>query len=225
MTPEAEPRRKLFVTDFDGTVTRRDFFWLIIEACAPEHLEAYWEGYTTGRLTHFEALAGIFARARASQEQIESMLARAEPDPDLAAWVAKLRADGWDVVVASAGCEWYIRRILARAGVDVPVFANPGTFVPGEGLHMRLPAGSPVFSPTLGIDKAAIVRQGLDAGRVVAFAGDGTPDLEAARLVGPSRRFARANLAEALDRAGLAYRRFDRWGEVAQALCERERGA
>jgi 2-hydroxy-3-keto-5-methylthiopentenyl-1-phosphate phosphatase len=109
---------------------------------------------------------------------------------------------------------------LQRAGVELPVFANPGRFTPGGGLHMRLPVGSPVFSPTLGIDKAALVRRGLEQGRVVAFAGDGYPDAEAARLVAPQFRFARHDLARALDREGLPYRRFERWADVARALFE-----
>lgn len=218
MTTDAQPR--LLVTDFDGTVTRRDFFHLVVEAFAPAHLEEHWEGYRTGRLTHFEALAGIFAGVVANEEQMEQLLTRAEPDPELAPWVARLHAAGWDVVVASAGCEWYIRRVLARAGVELPVYANPGTFTPGGGLRMTLPVESPVFSPTLGIDKAALVRRGLAQGRVVAFAGDGYPDTEAARLVAPRLRFARHDLAAALDREGLPYWRFERWADVARRLIE-----
>jgi 2,3-diketo-5-methylthio-1-phosphopentane phosphatase len=208
----------LLVTDFDGTVTRRDFFHLVVEAFAPAHLEVYWEGYRDGRLTHFEALAGIFAGIRASEAEMEALLERAEPDPELAAWVARLRAAGWEIVVASAGCEWYIRRILSRAGVNLPVHANPGTFTPGGGLQMALPVGSPFFSREVGIDKAALVRRGLGQGRVVAFAGDGFPDAEAARLVRPEHRFARHDLAAALDGEGLPYRRFDRWSDVAKEL-------
>ncbi|MFO0928701.1 MAG: HAD-IB family phosphatase [Gemmataceae bacterium] len=211
--------RHLFVTDFDGTITRRDFFWLAVDAFAPAGLDEHWAAYRQGRCTHFEALAGIFAGVRAGEAEMRELLTHADPEPQLADWVERLRRGGWDVVVASAGCEWYIRHILTAAGVDLPVHANPGTFVPGEGLFMRLPVDSPYLSPTVGIDKAAIVRRGLDEGRIVAFAGDGTPDIHAARLVPPERRFARADLATALDRERLTYRRFDRWGEVAAALC------
>jgi 2-hydroxy-3-keto-5-methylthiopentenyl-1-phosphate phosphatase len=121
--------------------------------------------------------------------------------------------------VASAGCGWYIRRILAACQVDLPVYANPGRFESDRGLIMELPVDSPFFSPTHGIDKAAIVRQGLAAGRRVAFAGDGFSDVEAAQLVRHEDRFARADLAWALDRAGLPYHRFETWGEIVQTLC------
>lgn len=212
--------RHLLVTDFDGTLTRRDFFWLIVEAFAPARLDEYWRDYRDGRISHFEALAGIFAGVRASEAEMARLLARADPDPELAHWVGRLQQAGWEVVVASAGCAWYIERVLARCGVRLTVHANPGTFVPGEGLLMRPPLESPFYSPSLGIDKPAVVRRGLEEGRVVAFAGDGVPDVEAARLVPPGLRFARADLAAALEREGLPYRRFGRWGDVARALCE-----
>lgn len=218
MSSEPAVAPRVFVTDFDGTLTRRDFFWLVVERFRPAHLERFWEGYRNGSLTHFEALAGIFANLPVSEADMDDLLACAEPDPDLASWVSRLHDAGWLVVVASAGCEWYIRRILAHGKVDLPVFANPGTFRPGEGLIMTRPTESPFHSPTLGIDKAGLVRHHLDRGSVVAFAGDGFPDIDAARLVRPGLRFARADLATALEREQLPHRRFERWGEVAEVL-------
>jgi 2-hydroxy-3-keto-5-methylthiopentenyl-1-phosphate phosphatase len=212
--------RALLVTDFDGTLTRNDFFRLVVEAFAPPGLEEYWQGYLAGRFTHFEALQGIFAGITATEEEVLAAVARAEPEPDLALWVAALDRAGWDVVVASAGCEWYIQHILAGCGVSLPVHANPGRFVAGRGLCMELPELSPYFCRATGIDKAAIVQVGLDARRKVAFAGDGFPDADAARRVPVRLRFARADLAEALRREGLPYRPFERWAEVARALCE-----
>jgi 2-hydroxy-3-keto-5-methylthiopentenyl-1-phosphate phosphatase len=101
--------------------------------------------------------------------------------------------------------------------VALEVHANPGR-VEGGALRMELPAGSPYFSPTHGVDKAAVVRAAAAAGRRVAFAGDGFSDAPAARLVPPGLRFARANLALALRAEGLAFRPFERWSEVAAAL-------
>jgi HAD superfamily phosphoserine phosphatase-like hydrolase len=138
--PNADtPLRHVLVTDFDGTITRRDFFWLVVEAFAPAHLEEHWRKYTTKQITHFEALAGIFDKLELSEEAMNALLDRAEPEPELRAWLDRLDRGGWDVVVVSAGCSWYIERILARAGVTLPIHSNPGTFIPGAGLHMRLP--------------------------------------------------------------------------------------
>lgn len=214
-----EQRPGLFVTDFDGTLTRHDFFHLVTERFAPSAFDEYWQGYRTGRYTHFEALRGIFRSIRATEAELLEVVGRAEPDPELGAWVSRLNQAGWDVVVASAGCEWYIQRVLASCGVDLEVHANPGRFAPDTGLVMEMPTGSPYRCPKVGIDKAAVVRAGLARGQLVAFAGDGNPDAAAARLVPPRRRFARGDLRAALEREGLPFRFFDRWRDVATALC------
>jgi HAD superfamily phosphoserine phosphatase-like hydrolase len=205
------------VTDFDGTVTRHDFFDLVMQRLVPEGTPDYWGEYRRGQRTHFETLRAIFGSIRADAAEVLRVVATAEPDPALAEWVASLRRAGWGVVVASAGCDWYIGRILKSCGAELEVRANPGRFEAGRGLLMEAPAGSPYFSPTHGIDKVAVVRAALAAGRT-AFAGDGFPDLGAARLVEPGLRFARGDLAATLRAEGLPFRSFERWSEVAATL-------
>jgi 2-hydroxy-3-keto-5-methylthiopentenyl-1-phosphate phosphatase len=83
---------------------------------------------------------------------------------------------------------------------------------------MQMPTDSPYRSANLGVDKAQVVRRHLDAGRKVAFAGDGFPDAEAARLVPGELRFARGDLAALLRREGLPFRPFEWWSEVARTI-------
>jgi 2,3-diketo-5-methylthio-1-phosphopentane phosphatase len=208
----------VLVTDFDGTMTRHDFYKLALESLVPPGTPDYWSEYRTGAITHFEALRRYFATIRASEAEILEVVGRMELDPELPEAVAALRAAGWGVVVTSAGCDWYIRRLLAAAGVEVEVHANPGRYERGRGLVMEMPVGSPFLSPTLGVDKARVLRSRLDAGETVAFAGDGFPDAECARLVPAELRFARGDLADVLEREGLAFRPFDAWSEIARAL-------
>jgi 2-hydroxy-3-keto-5-methylthiopentenyl-1-phosphate phosphatase len=121
-------------------------------------------------------------------------------------------------VVTSAGCDWYIRKLLAAAGVEVDVHANPGRFEAGKGLLMEMPTGSPFWSATLGVDKAGVVRRYVEEGRTVGFAGDGFPDAEAARLVPADLRFARGDLATVLRSDGLPFQAFATWSDIADAL-------
>ena len=181
----------LLVTDFDGTMTRHDFYMLAARSLLPPDMPDYWAQYRAGQLTHFEALRAIFASIRAELATVRAVVDRMELDPGLPRALYQLRRSGWDVVVTSAGCDWYIRILLAEAGVTLPVWSNPGRFEEGRGLLMELPRGSPYFSPSLGVDKAAVVREGISSGRRVAFAGDGFPDADAARLVSSELRFAR----------------------------------
>ncbi len=210
--------RSVLVSDFDGTLTRHDFFRLAVEHLVPAGVPDYWQDYRDGRLSHFEAMQAYYASIRASEEQVLGIVETMELEPDLAGWLERLEKAGWQVVIASAGCEWYIRHLLARQGARAEVHANPGRFVEGRGLLLERPLASPYYSPSHGIDKAAVVRAALRTSRRVAFAGDGHPDVPAARLVAPDLRFATAALAVALAEEGVPFRRFQCWGEVAQAL-------
>jgi 2-hydroxy-3-keto-5-methylthiopentenyl-1-phosphate phosphatase len=213
-----ENRVGTFVSDFDGTLTQHDFFRRAFESLMPPGVPDYWHDYLAGRLTHFEAMRLYYSAIRASEADTLAVVESLNLAPHLAEWVQRLNQKGWRTVVASAGCEWYIRYLLQRQGVDVEVHANPGRFLAGQGLLMELPMASQYFSPTHGIDKAALVRAAVQSSQRVAFAGDGYPDGPAARLVDPELRFATGALAETLEYEGMPFRRFDHWVEVAQAL-------
>jgi 2,3-diketo-5-methylthio-1-phosphopentane phosphatase len=220
MVGMASPRSRVLVTDFDGTISRNDFYQLVRAHLLPPGVPNYWAEYRAGRITHFEALRGYFAEIRAEEAMVWNIVSQMQVDPNLANSVAKLRRAGWQIVIASAGCRWYIERLLAEAGALIELHANPGHFETGRGLLMELPRTSPFFSPTHGIDKAGIVRHHLASGSEVAFAGDGYPDADAARLVPPDLRFARGDLAEALTSGGEPFRPFAVWSEVAAALVQ-----
>jgi 2-hydroxy-3-keto-5-methylthiopentenyl-1-phosphate phosphatase len=210
--------REVLVSDFDGTMTRHDFYRLAIDRLLPADTPDYWVQYRAGEITHFEALRRYFAAIRATRDEVMSLVRDMRLDPALPEAVRRLREAGWTVVVTSAGCEWYIRELLTAAGVDVPVYANPGRFEEGRGLILERPARSPYLSENLGIDKAAVVRDFVQRGVKVAFAGDGFPDAEAARLVPGSLRFARGDLADVLRHERLEFQPFDRWSEIAAKL-------
>jgi 2,3-diketo-5-methylthio-1-phosphopentane phosphatase len=220
-TADVEPRpgrRAVLVSDFDGTMTRHDFYKLAVERLLPPGTPDHWAAYRDGALTHFEALRSYFAAIRASEDEVLAVVKAIDLDPELPAAIASLRRAGWSVVVASAGCAWYIRKLLAAAGVEVEVHANPGQFQAGKGLVMEMPTGSPFWSASLGVDKAGVVRGYLEEGRTVGFAGDGFPDAEAARLVPARLRFARGDLAAVLRSDGLPFQEFATWSDIAGAL-------
>jgi 2,3-diketo-5-methylthio-1-phosphopentane phosphatase len=216
--PANLPPQHILVSDFDGTMTRRDFYDLVRKQWPIPPDDDPWEQYVNGWLTHFEALAAIFARIRTDEATLLALVDRMELDPTLPEAARTLRENGWTITVASAGCEWYLLRLLQRAGLTMEVHANPGEFSPATGLRMHLPVSSRFFSQSTGIDKVAVVKDALSRSRDVAFAGDGRPDLEPALLVPPERRFARGWLADALRFRGEAFHPFGDWSEIARTL-------
>jgi 2-hydroxy-3-keto-5-methylthiopentenyl-1-phosphate phosphatase len=138
----------------------------------------------------------------------------------LSAAAERLHRAGWELIVVSAGCSWYIERILAAAGVAATVHANPGRIEAGRGLVVEKPRDSRFFSEDVGIDKPAVVRDALSRYPSVAFAGDGPPDIAPALLVDAGMRFARGFLADELERRGEEFHHFGRWSEIVDRLCQ-----
>lgn len=211
---------RVLVSDFDGTMTQHDFYKLAIESLLPADVPDYWARYRTGEITHFEALRLYFAAIRKTEEEVLDVVRRMQLDPKLPSAVAALRQAGWRVVVASAGCDWYIRYLLSAAGIDVEVHANLGRFEAGKGLLMEMPKDSPYWCANLGVDKTRIVRHSLEEGQIVAFSGDGFPDADPARLVPAEMRYARADLARVLSSEGLAFHSYQCWSEIVEHLLQ-----
>jgi len=208
--------RGVLVTDFDGTLTAVDFFELVRQRWPLD--PDPWEDCLAGRLPHIIAIAQVFAAARGPESGLLDLIDNLGIDPAAGAAFRDLQAAGWRVVVASAGCDWYIRKVLERLGVEAEVYANPGRYDEARGLLMEPPHGSPFQHPRFGLDKSAVLKHCAASGLPVAFAGDGTPDLAPALLVPPHLRFAKAWLAETLAARGEGFRPFTRWPEIAHAL-------
>jgi 2-hydroxy-3-keto-5-methylthiopentenyl-1-phosphate phosphatase len=210
---------KIFVSDYDGTMTDKDFYSLLAGRYIPAGTPDYFAQYLEGRISHFEAMAAYFAFAPTAEQQVEELLAASQADPDLGASAALLQRSGWELWVVSAGCSWYVERVLRRAGVAATVHSNPGHLETGHGLVLeKLDPSSPYHSASVGVDKSAVVRHALRIADVVAFAGDGPPDVQPALLVQPRMRFARGYLAEALRARAETFQPFSHWSEIARVL-------
>ena len=113
----------ILITDFDGTVTRYDFFDRVRKRWPFPPQDDPWEKFVEGEITHFQALAEIFACIRTTEADLMELADSTELDASFAKSVRVLRDRGWEIVIASAGCDWYIKFLLKKAGVSVPVHA------------------------------------------------------------------------------------------------------
>ena len=209
------------VSDFDGTITAKDFYLLIAERYMPIDAPDFFAMYRAGELRHWEAMQGFFQYAPTDDTALKELMRDTQLDPDFAGSVQRLSYAGWDLIIVSAGSSWYIDRILDAAGAQATVHAIPGEIVAGRGLQLSIAEQSPFFSSEVGVDKPGVVQDALQRYERVAFAGDGPPDLAPALLVAPEMRFARGFLADELERRGEDFTRFSRWSDVANALLQR----
>lgn len=215
--------QRILITDFDGTLCQNEFYQLVSERILPADTPNYWSQFVRGELSHLAVLQAYFSAIRAEEEAVLALLKEMKLEPRFEELGKKLVEQGWSIIVASAGCDWYIRKLLEPLEVPLTLHTNHGRWRGGKhGLEMTPPLESPFYSAEYGIDKAAIVADALqtaDGGRVV-FAGDGLTDVAGMLLLPSSFRFARRDCAGELQRRGESFQPFDRWAEVALSLLE-----
>jgi len=208
----------ILVTDFDGTFARRDFFDLILERHDPPDAQESWRGFVEGRLTLSEGLGGVFAALRTDEAGVEALVTELDPAPGTADAVRRLQQAGWEIIIASAGCGWYIDRLLAQQSLNLTVHANPGVFAADTGLVMTPDPKASYFHPHSGIDKPAVVRDALARDAVVAYAGDSNTDRAGAMLVPPERRFITGWLGRKFTKEHVPHVPLGEWPEIAGHL-------
>ncbi len=208
----------VLVTDFDGTFARRDFYELILERHDPPGARVDWQRFIDGEASLSTALSAVFGALRTDERGADELVAALDPAPGAAEAARRLQRAGWDIVVASAGCAWYIERLLQRMDLDFTVHATPGRFELGAGLVTAPDPHGPFFHPVTGIDKAAVVRAALQRDPVVACAGDSETDRAPNLLVPAERRFATGRLARRFAAEGVPHPAFTVWPEIADHL-------
>ena len=60
------------VSDFDGTITRHDFYTLIAERYMGPDAMAIWDSDRGGKITHFEAMQSFFSNAPEDERSLEA---------------------------------------------------------------------------------------------------------------------------------------------------------
>ena len=212
--------RKVLFTDFDGTLTDVEFFELALERLDCTLDEDPVAEYVAGRMTLFEVQRRIFGAIGLSETQVVDLLPELRPDPHLAEDFDRLVAAGWELHVVSAGSSWYIERLFEMLEVRAPltVHANPGRFVPGQGLVLSLPEDERVAQADIGIDKAEVIRVHADGATCIAFAGNSHVDLTGARLATDGYCFGRAPLDGLLVDEGRSCHSINGFHDVANML-------
>src|SRR5262245_1421186 len=94
---------RAFVSDFVGTGTDFDVYALLAEQYMPADHPDYFAEYRAGRMSHFEAMQAFFHFAPSEPRALDRLLRDTTPDPQLADGVRLLEANGWDLIIVSAG--------------------------------------------------------------------------------------------------------------------------
>ena len=206
--------------DFDGTITRTDVLDELISRHAVDDswraVEADWQA---GRIGSRECLGRQLAVVRATDAELDALLAAVPLDPGLGELFRALDAAAVPVAVLSDGIDRFIAALMARAGLGhVPVRSNRITRR-GPAMVLVCPHGDPLCASAAAHCKCGSMNRLAAPGRDCdIYIGDGRSDLCPARRAGVV--FAKGVLAKNLAAEGVPFVPFDTLADVAGVLAE-----
>jgi len=206
----------LFLSDFDGTMTLKDFYHIYTKTTLKELDVKLLGEYKNREITSFEYLAGILGAINESEETIQEAIDTLPVDPMVKSVFDLVSENGGDCAVVSAGADYYIRPILDRIGLKhVPLYANRGHFQ-NRGITLSPPSNPAHYSKLYGIAKDSILNELKKQYEMILYVGDGTADFNPARLA--DIRFAKDVCAFRLSRANIDFIPFHRFDSIYDYL-------
>jgi 2,3-diketo-5-methylthio-1-phosphopentane phosphatase len=206
------------LVDFDGTVCPTDVGDAVCERFARagwRELDAAAQARSISLRRAIETQTAMLEAA--PREMLDYALGRHVVDPSFVSFASWASDRGARVVVVSDGLGFYVRPMLAAAGLlHVPVLANQVTVTAG-GLRMLHPHEHPLCTGC-GTCKVQAVLRERERGATVAFVGDGMTDRYAALYADVV--FAKHRLAAICSSDCIPHILWDDFDDVATALTE-----
>jgi 2,3-diketo-5-methylthio-1-phosphopentane phosphatase len=208
-----------FVSDFDGTLTDRDFYHIIIDTYLQEWGMQFYEDWKKTKKINVEFLNKILGSIGKTEEEILTEIHRIPLDEYAVEFIHRVQKAGGEFYILSAGTSYYIERLLAHRQIEgVKVISMSGVYKDG-GIEITPNEESPYFSEIFGINKAKVVEDLKKEFETVFFAGDSEPDLGAAKAADIA--FAKRDLKELLEKEQQEFIPFEKFGEIAKYLQEK----
>lgn len=208
-----------FVSDFDGTLSSKDFYHIIIDKyMGSEGKEFYTEWKKTKKI-NVEFLNKIFGSINLSERELFDEISQIPLDKYAKDFIDKVRRNGGDFYIVSAGTSYYIKILLEYLDIkDIPVISMEGIYSNG-GIKITPDPNGEYFSEVFGLDKRKFVESIKRDYEYIIFAGDSEPDLQAAKAA--DFVYARGELAQLLDKDDMVFTGFSDFKQIEKDLMEK----
>jgi len=211
----------IIFTDFDGTITRTDVTDEILSQLAHPSWQEVEQEWTRGLIGSRECLERQIALVHASAEELNALIDAVPIDPAFAPFYRFTRRRGIPLYVLSEGFDYFIVRILKRAGINEPLRNGLQMFssalrVEGRRLIPSFPHSPQPCGHGCATCKAALLRRFGKGKRPIIFVGDGLSDrfaVDEADVV-----FAKRHLLAYCQEHGKACHPFETFADVEQAV-------
>jgi 2-hydroxy-3-keto-5-methylthiopentenyl-1-phosphate phosphatase len=209
-------KKLAFVSDFDGTLTQRDFYHIVIDKYFKDWGRKFYTDWKSTKKINTEFLNKIFGALDKSEEDIFDEIGLIPLDEHAEDFINRIKSIGGDFYILSAGTSYYIDILLSQRKIEgVQVISMKGIYK-NRGIEILPDKNSPYFSEVFGLDKRKVVEELKKNYEKVFFAGDSEPDLEAAK--GADIAFAKSELRELLAKGNMEFVTFENYKEIDEYL-------
>ena len=207
-----------FVSDFDGTLTDRDFYQIVIDKYLKDWAWKYYDDWRKTKKINVEFLNKIFSSMDRTEEEIMEDILELPIDPYAIDFIKKVESCGGDFYILSAGTSYYIKKLLAHLNINnVQVISMNGVYR-NRGIEILPDPESEFYSDIWGIDKEKVINTLKQKYQKVFFAGDSEPDMKAAKAANCA--FARNTLQELLKLKNIPFVPFSKFNEVERYMLQ-----
>ncbi|EMS71596.1 MtnX-like HAD-IB family phosphatase [Ruminiclostridium cellobioparum] len=205
-----------FVSDFDGTLTDRDFYHIVMDKYLKDWAWDYYEEWKKTKKINVDFLNRIFGSMDRNEEEILEDILGLPLDPYAIDFIKKVEASGGDFYILSAGTSYYIKKLLGHFNIrNVTVISMEGRYQ-NRGITIMPDPKNEFYSSIWGIDKAKVVAALKARYEKVYFAGDSEPDIGAAKAADCA--FARNDLKKHLSEQNVPFVPFNKYNEVDEYM-------
>ena len=205
------------LTDFDGTITRTDVAEAILEEFAPRSWWDIEELHRARQIGTRESMARQFALLHAKQSDLLRFIdERVEMDESFRDFAGYCEARGIHLEIVSEGLDFYVRHLMRKWDLRIPVRTNRAIFEEGN-IRIEYPWADATCT-LCGTCKLLRLFELRTGGYRIAYIGDGHSDLCPA--IEADLLFAKAELAHLCDEEGVGYISFDRFADVQRSLAD-----
>lgn len=209
----------IFVSDFDGTLTEKDFYQIIIDKYSGNWGRELYTKWQNLEIKDIDFLGKIFESIKRNEEEIFQDILSIKLDSNVKNFIEKIQKSGGEFLVLSAGTSYYIDKLFEYHGIkDITIISNKGIYK-DNGIKLMPDPNSPHYSERYGVDKSLVVRDLKSKYKKLYYAGDSQPDLEAALLADIT--FAKGRLINLIKETKHSSVPFESFGEIEKYLIEK----
>ncbi|GLB60775.1 MtnX-like HAD-IB family phosphatase [Cytobacillus sp. NCCP-133] len=207
-----------FVSDFDGTISKKDFYLIMMDKYFPEGRKLM-EKWKAGEIKDIDFLSMVFTSINQEEERIIEDILSIPIDEYVPEFIKQVQNSGGDFYILSAGTDYYIHHLLKKYGVkNVKVISNEG-YYHEKNVHMNIDKKHPHYSERYGINKSRVIQDLKEKYETVFFIGDSEPDSHPAKYADVT--FAKNGLQDLLENMNISFIPVEEFKEVEKSLMDK----